>query len=67
MKRTFKRFAVGLALAMGAVWVGAGSSSAGAILAVETDPSSVVRPGGPAAAVADCEALPTMDLPKTRP
>ena len=38
MKRTFKRFAVGLGLAMGAVWVGAGSPSAGTILAVETDP-----------------------------
>ena len=42
---------------MGAVWVGAGSPSAGAILAVETDPSEAARPGGPSAAVADCEAL----------
>jgi feruloyl esterase len=57
MKRTFKRFTVGLSLAMGAVWVGAGSPSAGAILAVETDPSEAARPGGPSAAVADCEAL----------
>ena len=57
MKRTFKRFALGLALAMGAVWVGAGSLSAGAILAVETDPGEAARPGGSSAAVADCEAL----------
>ncbi len=64
MKRTFKRFTVGLSLAMGAVWVGAGSPSAGAILAVETDPSEAARPGGPSAAVADCEAfLPTRPLP----
>ncbi len=64
MKRTINRFAVGLALAMGAVWVGAGSPSAGAILAVETDPSEAARPGGPSAAVADCEALlPTSTLP----
>ncbi len=62
MKRTFKRFTVGLSLAMGAVWVGAGSPSAGAILAVETDPSEAARPGGPSAAVADCEALPTTDF-----
>ena len=62
MKRTFKRFAVGLGLAMGAVWVGAGSPSAGAILAVETDPGEAARPGGPSAAVADCEALPTTDF-----
>ena len=64
MKHTFKRFTLGLALAMGAVWVGAGSPSAGAILAVETDPSEAARPGGPSAAVADCEALfPTRPLP----
>ena len=64
MKRTFKRFAVGLGLAMGAVWVGAGSLSAGAILAVETDPGEAARPGGPSAAAADCEALfPTRPLP----
>ena len=64
MKRTFNRFAVGLGLAMGAVWVGAGSLSAGAILALETDPSEAARPGGPSAAVADCEALfPTRPLP----
>ena len=64
MKRTINRFAVGLALAMGAVWVGAGSPSAGAILAAETDPSEAARPGGPSAAVADCEAfLPTSTLP----
>ena len=64
MKHTFKRFTVGLALAMGAVWVGAGSPSAGAILAVETDPSEAARPGGPSAAIADCEALfPTRPLP----
>ncbi len=62
MKRTFKRFALGLALAMGAVWVGAGSPSAGAILAVETDPSSAARSDGLWAAVADCEALPTTDF-----
>ena len=59
MKRTINRFAVGLALAMGAMWVGAGSPSTGALLAVETDPGEAVRPGGPSAAVADCEALPT--------
>ena len=64
MKRTFKRFTVGLALAMGAVWVGAGSLSAGAILAVETDPGEAARPGGPSVAAADCEALfPTRPLP----
>ena len=62
MKHTFKRFTVGLALAMGAVWVGAGSASTGAILAVETDPSEAARPGGPSAAAADCEALPTTDF-----
>ena len=62
MKRTLKRFAVGLGLAMGAVWVGAGSPSTGAILAVETDPGEAVRPGGPSAAAADCEALPTTDF-----
>ena len=68
MKRTFKRFAVGLALAMGGMWVGAGSSSAGAILAVETDPGEAARPGGPSAAVADCEALfPTAPLPGRPP
>ena len=53
---------MGLALAMGAVWVGAGSPSAGAILAVETDPSSAARSDGLSAAVADCEALPTTDF-----
>ncbi len=47
---------------MGAVWVGAGSPSAGAILAVETDPSSAARSDGLSAAVADCEALPTTDF-----
>ena len=57
MKRTFNRVTVGLGLAMGGIWVGAGSPSAGAILAVETDPSEAARPGGPSAAVADCEAL----------
>ena len=62
MKRTFKRFAVGLGLAMGAVWVGAGSPSAGTILAVEIDPSEAARPGGLSAAVTDCEALPTTDF-----
>ena len=62
MKRTFKRFAVGLGLAMGAVWVGAGSPSAGTILAVETDPSEAARPGGLSVAVADCETLPTTDF-----
>ena len=64
MKHTVERLALGLALAMGAVWVGAGSLSAGAILAVETDPGEAARPGGPSAAVADCEALfPTRPLP----
>ena len=60
MKRTFKRFAVGLAVATGAVWVG--SPSTGALLAVETDPSEAARPDGLSAAVADCEALPTTDF-----
>ncbi len=63
MKRTFNRFAVGVAVAMGAVWVGAGSPSTGALLAVETDPSeAAARPGGPSAVAVDCEALPTTDF-----
>ena len=40
-----------------------GGSNAGALLAGETDPSSAARSDGlSAAAVADCEALPTTDF-----
>ena len=64
MKRTFNRFALGLALTMGAVWVGAGGLNAGALLAVEADPDRWVGPGpdGPSAAAVACEALPTTDF-----
>ena len=62
MKRTFNRFALGLALTMGAVWVGAGGPNAGALLAVEADPDRRVGPDGPSAAAVACEALPTTDF-----
>ena len=62
MKHPVERFALGLALTIGATGLWTGGLNAGALLAGETDPSSAARSDGLSAAAVACEALPTTDF-----